>query len=553
MTPEAELDRLFPLGADSLPQPGVPAGRLEKHTHAASTVYPGTVRDYWIYVPAAHDPSVPAPVMIVQDGWAHLQPERRWRMATVFDNLMHRRAIPACIGIFINPGVIPASRTGAPERTQRSFEYDSPDDRYARFLIEEILPAVHARYPLASDPGSRLIMGGSSGAFCAFNAAWHRPDAFGRVCSIVGSYVNLRGGHHTPNLVRLTEPKPLRVFLEGGGEDLIVYAGDWWTANTVMLAALTYSGYAVNHAWAPQAGHNDFHGSSICPAALCWLWQDYPQPLRIGENSRQPIVSLTVPGTGWRLATKANQVEHLAAGAGGEIYFTRQYDARLHCLQADGRVTIVATTAASLAALAVAADGRIFAAQPALHRVVVLGPDGRALSVIDDLTADSLAVAPDGTLYALNAAHRTLWLIAPNGHRTALSLTVDRPHRLALTTDGSQLLITDASGDLAWQASIQSDGTLAHPEPCYRFVPTGTPDQPAGDVATHPKRWSFFITRQGLQLADHDGRVIGLFTPPSPAPLSGVALAGSPPTDLYITCGGQIYRRPLRNPEHLWQ
>lgn len=551
MTPEAELDRLFPLGPDSLPQPGVPAGRLEKYTHDNSAVYPGTVRDYWVYIPAAHDPAQPAPVTIVQDGWAHLQPERRWRMATVFDNLMHARAIPAGIGIFINPGVIPASRPGVPERTQRSFEYDSPDDRYARFLIEEILPAVHARYPLASDPGSRLIMGGSSGAFCAFNAAWHRPDAFGRVCSIVGSYVNLRGGHHAPNLVRLTEPKPLRIFLEGGGEDLIVYAGDWWTANTVMLAALTYSGYAVNHAWAPQAGHNDYHGSSIFPAALRWLWQDYPQPLRVGENSRQPIVSLTVPGAGWRRASDLDRVQHLAAGPQGQIYFTREYDARLHRLSPDGRTTIVATTAASLAALTVAADGRIFATQPALHRVVALGPDGAALSIIDDLTADSLAVTADGSLYALSSERRTLTLVSPDGRRTALPLPTERPHRLALTTDGSQLIVTEATGDRAWQISLRPDGTLAHPEPCYRFESTGTPAQPPGDVTTHPKRWSFFVTRQGLQLADHDGRVIGLFTPPGPGPLGSVALAGT--TDLYVTCGGRIYRRPLRNPEHLWQ
>lgn len=552
MTPEAELDRLFPLGPDSLPQPGVPAGRLEKHSHSASAVYPGTARDYWIYIPAAYDATQPAPVMIVQDGWGHLQPERRWRLATVFDNLMHARAIPACIGVFINPGVIPGSRPGAPERTQRSFEYDSPDDRYARFLLEEILPAVHARYPLATDPGSRLIMGGSSGAFCAFNAAWHRPDAFGRVCSIVGSYTGLRGGHHAAPLVRLTEPKPLRIFLEGGAEDLHVYAGDWWTANLEMLSSLTYAGYAVNHAWAPQAGHNDYHGSSIFPDALRWLWQDYPQPLRVGENSRQPIVSLTVPGEGWRRAADLDRVQHLAAGPSGEIYFTREFDARLHRLSPDGRVTLVATTAASLDALAVAPDGRIFAAQPALHRVTVLASDGTARAPLDDLNADSLAIASDGSLYALSAARRTLWHIAPDGRRTSLPLPLDHPHRLALTTDGSQLIITDASGELAWQISLQSDGTLAHPEPCYRFVRTGAAEQPPGDAATHPKRWSFFNTRHGLQVADHDGRIVGLFTPPASGPLSGLALAGSPPTDLYVTCAGQIYRRPLRNPEHLW-
>jgi hypothetical protein len=554
MTPDAELDRLFPLGPDSLPQPGVPAGRLEKHPHAVSAIYPGTVRDYWIYVPASHDPAQPAPVMIVQDGWDHLRPERRWRMATVFDNLIHQRAIPACIGIFINPGVIPASRPGAPDRQQRSFEYDRTDDRYARFLIEEILPAVGARYPLAPDGDSRMLLGGSSGAFCAFNAAWHRPDAFRRVFSCVGSYVGLRGGHGAAHLVRLTEPKPLRLFLEGGGEDLNFYAGDWWTANTDMLSALTYAGYEVNRAWAPQAGHNDYHGSSIFPAALQWLWQDYPQPVRAGANSRQPIVSLTTPGESWRCVNNApDHVQHVAANSTGEIFFTCADDPHLHRLDADDHGSVFATTVAPITAITFATDGRVFAAQPSLRRIAVLDPTGREIAAINDIVADSLACGPDGQLYALSASKRKIWLITPAGRRKSLCHPAAQPHRLCLTTDGSQILITDHDANLAWQGSVLPNGTLAHLEPCYQFVPTSTSVQSPGDLATHPKRWSFFATRHGLQLADHDGRMIGIFAPPASVAIDGVALGGSPPTDLYVTCAGKLYRRPLRNPEHLWQ
>ncbi len=555
MTSEAELDRLFPLGPDSLPQPGVPAGRLEKHSLTASHVFPGTVRDYWIYVPANYDAARPPCVMIVQDGWDHLRPERRWRMPVIFENLIHQRAIPVCLGIFINPGVIPATRDGTPERIQRSFEYDRTDDRYARFLIEEIIPAVAARYPLRTDGDSVMLLGGSSGAFCSFNAAWHRPDAFRRVFSCVGSYVGLRGGHHAAPLVRLNEPKPLRVFLEGGGEDLNCYAGDWWTANTDMLSALRYAGYEVNHAWAPQAGHNDYHGSSIFPAALRWLWQDYPEPVRAGLNSRQPIVSLTVPGEGWQCVHAGpGHVTHLATDPAGELYFVCADDPRIHRFAADGRHTVFAMTAAPVTAFTFAPDGRCFAAHAAAARIVELAATGDAQRAITGLTATGLAAGSTGELYAVEAATGRLWLLTPDGTRRALSHPAAALHRVAFAAGGSQLILTEAGAPCAWQGSVLADGTVAHLEPVYRFaIPEGLPAQSPGDLATHPKRWSFFVTTHGLQLADHDGRILGLFDPPAAGALEGVALGGATPTSLFVTCGGKIYHRPLRNPEHLWQ
>lgn len=555
MISDAELDRLFPLGPDSLPQPGVPAGRLEKCTLSASRIYPGTIRDYWIYVPAQHDATRPAAVMIVQDGWDHIRPDRRWRMPVIFDNLIHQRAIPPCIGIFINPGVIPAAYPGAPERHQRSFEYDRPDDRYARFLVEEILPAVGARYLLAADGDSRMLLGGSSGAFCSFNAAWHRPDAFRRVFSCVGSYVGLRGGHNAAPLVRLAEPKPLRLFLQGGGADLNCYAGDWWTANTDMLSALTYAGHEVKHAWHELAGHNDFHGSMIFPDALRWLWRDYPAPIRAGVNSRQPIVSLTVPGDGWTgVNTSRDDVTHIAANPAGEIVFTCAADPRIHRLGEDGRCTVLATLSTPVTALAFAPDGRLFAAQAAAQRITVLDAAGREASALTGLTADSLAAGPGGELYAVETASRKLWLINPDGRRAALDHDIPQPHRLCLTAGGSQLIVSDAASDLAWQGSVQPDGTIAHLEPNYHFVmPAGIPDQPPGDIAAHAKRWTFFATRRGLQLAEHDGRILGLFDAPAAGAVGGVALGGPAQTVLFVTCAGKIYRRPLRSPEHLWQ
>src|SRR5690606_23198593 len=144
--------------------------------------------------------------------------------------------------VFIEPGVVPAVTEGDQPRFNRSFEYDSMGDRYARFLLEEIVPEVKKKYNLSDDPNDRGIGGASSGAICAFNVAWERPDAFRRVLSTIGTYVGLRGANEFPVLVRKTEPKPIRVFLQDGNRDLNIYAGDWWVANQDMLSALQFAG-----------------------------------------------------------------------------------------------------------------------------------------------------------------------------------------------------------------------------------------------------------------------------------------------------------------------
>ncbi len=180
----------YPLGPDSQRQNGVPQGTVTQHQWT-STVFPGTLRDYWIYVPAQYDGSKPACVMIFQDGAGYVKDDGPVRVPIVFDNLIHKREMPVTIGIFINPGVLPAATGAAQNRYNRSFEYDALGDRYARFLIEEILPEVGKQYKLSADPNDRAIGGLSSGASCAFTAAWNRPDAFRRVLSWIGSYADL--------------------------------------------------------------------------------------------------------------------------------------------------------------------------------------------------------------------------------------------------------------------------------------------------------------------------------------------------------------------------
>ena len=151
-------------------------------------------------------------------------------------------------------------------------------DRYARFLLDEILPEVAKHYNLSTNPNDRAISGGSSGGICSFTVAWTHPEAFRRVLSFIGSFADLRGGDIYPALIRKTEPKPLRVFLQDGNHDLNNFAGDWWLANQSMASALTYAGYDVKFVTGDK-DHDMIQGGAILPDALRWLWRDYPQPI----------------------------------------------------------------------------------------------------------------------------------------------------------------------------------------------------------------------------------------------------------------------------------
>ncbi len=262
----------YTLGPDSQEQPGVPRGQVTKHSWT-SQVFPGTVRDYWLYVPAQYDPKSPACVMVFQDGQWYQDRKGDYRVPTVFDNLIHKKQMPVTIGIFINPGEVPAADGKGPSRKNRSFEYDTLSDQYARFLEKEILPEVAKHYTLRPDAAGRAICGISSGGICAFTAAWQRPDLFSKVLSHVGSFTNIRGGDVYPGLVRKTERKPVRVFLQDGSNDLDNVHGSWPLANQQMAAALKFAGYDYRFVYG-TGGHNGTHGGPSLPDSLRWLWRD---------------------------------------------------------------------------------------------------------------------------------------------------------------------------------------------------------------------------------------------------------------------------------------
>ncbi|HKI30404.1 MAG TPA: alpha/beta hydrolase-fold protein [Gemmataceae bacterium] len=262
------------LGPDSMEHEGVPKGKVTQATWK-SEIFPGTVRDYWVYVPAQYDEKKAACVMVFQDGGGYQDAKRDFRVPTVFDNLIHKKVMPVTIGLFINPGSIPATDPQKKPESNRSFEYDTLSDQYALFLEKEMLPELAKSYNLRKEAAGRAICGISSGGICAFTVAWQRPDLFSKVLSHVGSFTNIRGGDVYPGLVRKTKasPKPIRVFLQDGENDLDNDAGSWPLANRQMAAALKYAKYDYQFVMGTGA-HDGKQGGAILPESLRWLWRD---------------------------------------------------------------------------------------------------------------------------------------------------------------------------------------------------------------------------------------------------------------------------------------
>ena len=278
----------YMLGPDSQPQDGVPRGTVTKFVLPPGKFYPGTPHNCAVYVPAQYDASKPTPFMIFLDGSGALGDGVR--VPVVFDNLIAKHDLPPMIGIFVDPGVLPANSDQVQNRYNRIYEYDSLGTRFSEFLLNELIPEVASHYNLSKNPDDRGIEGVSTGAVGAFMTAWNRPDQFHRVLSFIGTYVAMKGADSLMALVRKTEPKPIRIFMQDGTNDHIVpgepwgtsFSGSWPMNNNVMHEALEYSGYDVKLVMGTEA-HNMKQGGAIMPDALRWLWRGYPEPIVVHE------------------------------------------------------------------------------------------------------------------------------------------------------------------------------------------------------------------------------------------------------------------------------
>jgi sugar lactone lactonase YvrE/enterochelin esterase-like enzyme len=542
----------YKLGADSQFNPAVPHGAVTKHTFVAGadSIYPGTARDYWLYVPKQYDGTKPACLMVFQDGGGYVSTNGQWRVPVVFDNLIAKGEMPMTIGVFVNPGVVPSIRgTNSLPRFNRSYEYDGLGDRYARFLAEELLPEVQKSYLIVLDPNGRAIGGASSGAIAAFTAAWERPDLFRRVFSTIGTYVGLRGGNDYPTLIRKTEPKPLRVFLQDGYNDLNIYGGNWWIANQDMYSALQFSGYEVEKAWG-NGGHDGKQGGSILPDALRWLWKGYPAPVKAGQESKQPVMTdILIPGEEWQLVGQGYKFPGgLAANEAGEVYFADSDENRVFKAALDGAVSIARNNTAGAQSLVFDGNGLILATQPEEKRIVAYTGKDAEKFVVSGTGVKDVTVSHAGYVYFTDPTTRSVKIIDPKGKVTVLDTGIEFPNGLCLSPDQSLLYVSDMVGQFVYSFQITLDGTLAYRQPYYHLHLSDDPRGSGADGMCVDTKGNLYVaTPLGVQFCDQAGRVNGILGRPEHGGwVTDVCFGGKNRDELYMTAGDKLWKRKLK-------
>ena len=520
-------------------------GEVIKAEFADSRVYPGTWREYWVYVPRQLDRSKPAPVMVFQDGIQYNAPK-------VFDELIAQKAIPPIVGVFVMHGRVRAPSPDALDRMNRSFEYDAVSGDYARFLLDELLPHISKAHqiPLSNDPGDRAIAGNSSGAIAAFTAAWQRPDAFRRVFSAIGTYVGLRGGNEYPVLIRKTEPKPLRIFLQDGQNDLNNYTGSWWIANQDMLSALQYAGYDVRHEWG-DGEHNSRHATAIFPEVLKWLWRDWPAPIKAnaGGLSKQDVYQVLIPGEEWQLVSEGHRhTDGPAVSASGELYFTDPANNRIHRVGLDGKVSAFAENTNGANGLMFGPDGRLHAGLTRTRQIVAYDTAGKAEVLAADLPSNDLAVNAKGDMYVTDSANRKVWFLPKGGKPRVVDEGIEFPNGVLFSPDQTLLYVSDYVGQLSWVFQIQSDGSLSHKQKYfYAHMPDAATRSGSDGMAVDTDGRVYIATSLGVQVFDQIGKCHAIIPAPQPgASLSNVEFAGPNMDEMYVTNGDKVFKRKTK-------
>jgi len=544
----AGIAQEYALGPGSQRQANVPRGTVTHYTWT-SKIFSGTVRDFWVYLPAQYKSERPACVMVFQDGAGYIKEDGDSRVPIVLDNLIDKREMPITVGIFINPGVLPSLSDSQQARFDRSFEYDSLGDRYARFLLEEIIPEVAQYYNLSNDPNDRAIAGASSGGICAFTVAWNRPDSFRRVLSFIGSFTDLRGGDVYPALIRKTEPKPLRVLLQDGTKDLNLYAGNWYLANQAMASALEYAGYDVKFVVGTE-GHNMKHGGAILPDALRWLWRDYPKPITKPKTSgdRQFTTLILDSDRDWDLVGQGyKSAAGLAGDRDGNVFFSDGPNDRINKIGADGRVTPFKENTGRTTSLTFGPDGRLFACQSGRRRIVAYAPDGTESTIADSVECNSLAITPRGDIYLTDPSARRVYDIDHAGGKRVVYEGAILPGGVQLSPDQSLLAVTDTAGKWVWSFQIEADGSLENGQAFYRLERTDESSATrAGGMTVDSQGFLYVATELGIQVCDQPGRVVAIINSPAPGPLSSIVLAGPDLEWLFASTGDKVFRRRIR-------
>jgi gluconolactonase len=558
----------YVLGPDSQFKADVPHGRVERFQITNSTIFPGTIREGGVYIPAQYNPAQPAALMVFQDGMGYLSTNGSWRVPIVFDNLIAAKEMPSTVAIFLNPGL-------RGDLSNRSFEYDSLGDAYANFLINEAIPFVTNRYGVAitSDPEMRATCGSSSGGICAFTVAWERPDQFRKVLSTIGSFTNIRGGHNYPVLIRKTERRPLRVFLQDGSNDLNNLHGDWPLANQGMASALRFMGY--DHKFVLGDGsHNSRHGGAILPDALRWLWrapEPLPAPLtKDNLKGDDALVKILPADSKWELVMDGLGLTDAAcADAEGHAYFSDLRNARLYKVDSDGKPSVWFEGNPRISGMKFGPDGRLYGASQGSTNgpkgekktIVAIDPPDRAQSsssansaaarvtvIATDVAPNDLVVSKAGWIYFTDTAAGQV-IMCPTETRKlprprVAAGGINKPNGIGLSPDGKFLFVSESGGTNVWSFMLNPDGTLWAGERYMELRTRVNRSDSGGDGMTVDQEGRPFVTSHvGIQMFDATGRLGGVIARPSDKACVSVAFAGPNLSWLYACAGDKVFRR----------
>ncbi len=572
----ARTDADYQPGPDSKRQPDVPRGKIFQFPFSDSKVFPGTTRTISVYVPAQYTGNQPACVYVALDGLGFDAP-------IVFDNLIHKREMPVVIAIGVSPGQVPSAQAPTDPRFNRSFEFDGLNDALARLVLDEVLPEVEKHKTpdglpivLSHEGNDRCTGGGSTGGIAAFTLAWERPDAFRRVFTAIGTFVGMRGGDRYPVLIRKTEPKPLRVFMQdgendqwGGGPEV----GDWWNGNQGVERALRFSGYQVEHAWG-VGGHSGRHATQIFPDAMRWLWKDWPAPVTMGETQNTFSKSIVTPCERWQELLPRDDAKSplvqvapnaLAADSEGAIYFRGQADHKTYKFVDDEtteppKPKLVPTIAPGEGPLAIGADGRIYAADRAAGKITAYDSSGAAQTVAEGVAAADFIVLHDGSIYivgsepgaaASDGNSRTrpsgkAWLVSAKGEKSILAEELKNPAGVALSPDGLWLAVAEHDSHWGYSYRVAADGKLDVGQQFYWFhVPDWADESGAGAWRMDRDGRLYSATQMGVQVFDRNGR--SRLIMPLPAGKAEALCFGGPNFDtLFVISSGRLYKRKLK-------
>jgi sugar lactone lactonase YvrE/enterochelin esterase-like enzyme len=530
--------------APSIKPEDVLKGVTKSCSFSKSVIFPGTVRDVAVFIPAQYDGSKPACVYVKTDGYNPVE-------KSLLETLIATKEMPVTIGVFVRPGDLPANVNSAMGRRNRCFEYDGMGDNNVRFLVEELLPFVAKKFDLklSASGNDRCIAGGSSGGITAFNAAWERPDAFSRVYANSGSFVAFRGGHEFPTLVRKFEAKPIRAYLTTGTRDMENCAGDWFLLDQEMDKALRFSGYdyffrIINGGHV--AGYYDYFRE-----AMSFIWKDWPQPVQAGPSAPR-VRDIILPGEKWQvLAQGCHDARGPACNAGGEVFFVDALGDTVRRIGLDGNVKVFLSDAGQASSLSFGPDGQLYAVSSTTGKIMSYDPSGKGSLVVDGLRGQYILATPGGGLYVTSTGDKPgdlgrVWFVK-DGKKAVVDWGLKFATGLAYRPDQWLLSVADGHSKWVYSYQINPDGTLANKERFFWLHVADWEDDAGTESVCYAKEGQMFVaTRWGIQVCADDGPTQVILPVPDRSRVTGVCLGGRDMDTLFAFCKDKIWKRKVK-------